>query len=70
MAHAYLVWHKWIKNVAKNVYGVNRELGGLGGELERLRFTFTPNSKQEFVSRDQLFPLIVVYCLLLVLKNK
>ena len=58
------------KHVAKNV---NRELrggGGSGGELERLRFTFTPNSKQEFVSRDQLFPLIAVYCLLLVLKNK
>ena len=37
---------------------------------ERLRFTFTPNGKREFVSRDQVFPLIVVNCLLLQLKNK
>ena len=29
-----------------------------------LRFTFTPNDKREFVPRDQVFPLIVVYCLL------
>ena len=38
--------------------------------LEKLRFTFTPNGKREFVPRDQVFPLIVVYCLLLLLKNK
>ena len=36
----------------------------------RLRFTFTPNGKREFVPRDQVFFLIVVYCLLLLLKNK
>ena len=35
-----------------------------------LRFTFTPNGKHEFVPRDQVFPLIVVNCLLLQLKNK
>ena len=29
---------------------------------ERLRFTFTPNGKREFVSRDQVFPLFFVYC--------
>ena len=34
------------------------------------RFTFTPNGKREFVPRDQVFPLIVVNCLLLQLKNK
>ena len=28
--------------------------------LERLRFTFMPNGKREFVPRDQVFPLIVV----------
>ena len=28
-----------------------------------LRFTYTPNDKGEFVQRDQVFPLIVVYCL-------
>ena len=28
-----------------------------------LRFTYTPNDKSEFVQRDQVFPLIVVYCL-------
>ena len=38
--------------------------------LERLRFTFTPNGKLEFVSRDQVFPLFFVYCLLLLHKNK
>ena len=26
--------------------------------LERLRFTFTPNGKLDFVPRDQVFPLI------------
>ena len=26
--------------------------------IERLRFTFTPNGKREFVPRDQVFPLI------------
>ena len=37
---------------------------------ERLRFTFTTNGKRELVPRDQVFPLIVVDCLLLQLKNK
>ena len=37
--------------------------------IERLRFTFTPNGKREFVQRDQVFPLIVVKCLLLLLKK-
>ena len=37
--------------------------------IERLRFTFTPNSKREFVSSDQVFPLIVVNYLFLQLKN-
>ena len=37
--------------------------------IERLRFTFTPNGKREFVPRNQVFPLIVVHCLLLQLKN-
>ena len=38
--------------------------------LGRLRFTFTPNGKREFVPRDQVFFVLVVYCLLLLLKNK
>ena len=38
--------------------------------IERLRFTFTPNGKREFVPRDQVFPLIDVYCFLLLHKNK
>ena len=38
--------------------------------LERLRFTFTPNGKPEFVSRDQVFALFFVYCLLFLDKNK
>ena len=38
--------------------------------LERLRFTFTPNGSRELVPRDQVFPLIVVFCILLLLKNK
>ena len=37
--------------------------------LERLRFRFTPNGKRKFVPREQVFPLIVVNCLLLQLKN-
>ena len=37
--------------------------------IQRLRFTFTPNGKREFVPRDQVFPLIVVNCLLLQLKK-
>ena len=36
--------------------------------VKRLRFKFTPNGKLEFVPRDQVFPLIVGYFLLL--KNK
>ena len=28
-------------------------------KIERLRFTFTPNDKREFVPRDLVFPLIV-----------
>ena len=38
--------------------------------LERLRFTFKPNGKREFVLSDQVFPSIVVYCLLPTHKNK
>ena len=38
--------------------------------LGRLRFTFTPNRKREFVPRDQVFPLFFVYSLLLLHKNK
>ena len=38
--------------------------------IERLRFTFTPNSKREFVPRDQVFPLFFVYCLLILPENK
>ena len=38
--------------------------------VERLRFTFTPNGKREFVPRDEVFPLIVVYCFLLLHRNK
>ena len=32
--------------------------------LERLRFTFTPNGRRDFVPRDQVFPLfsLTVYC--------
>ena len=39
-------------------------------EIERLRFTFTPNGKREFAPRDQVFPLFFVYRLLLLHKNK
>ena len=38
--------------------------------IERLRFTFTPNGKREFVPRDQVFSLFFVYCLLLLHKIK
>ena len=36
--------------------------------IERVKFTCTPNGKPEFVPRDQVFPLVVVYCLLLLLE--
>ena len=39
-------------------------------KIERQRVTFKPKSKRQFVPRDQDFSLIVVYCLLLLLKNK
>ena len=39
-------------------------------KIGRLRFTFTPNRKREFVPRDQVFSLFFVYCLLLIHKNK
>ena len=32
--------------------------------LKRLSITFTPKGKREFVPRDQVSPLLVVYCLL------
>ena len=38
--------------------------------LERLRFTFTPNGRREFVPRDQVFPLFFAYSSLLLRKNK
>ena len=38
--------------------------------LERLRLTFTPSDKREFVPRDQLFPSFFVYSLLLLQKNR
>ena len=39
-------------------------------EIERLRFTFTPKGRREFVPRDQVFPVFSFYSLLLVHKNK
>ena len=48
----------------------NPQRGIQNTRLERLRFTFTPNGKREFVPRDQVFPLFFVYCLLLLHKNK
>ena len=38
--------------------------------LERLRFTFTPNGRREFLPRDPVSPLFSVYSLLLLHKNK
>ena len=38
--------------------------------LERLRFTFTPNGRREFVPRDQGFPLFFASSLLLLRKNE
>ena len=57
--------------------GIKQELGelslGVRGKLEskeRLRFTFTPNGKREFVPRDEVFSLFFVYCILFPHKNK
>ena len=49
--------------------GKKKKRGKILG-IERLRVTLTPNGKREVVPRDQVFALIVVYCLLLLLKNK
>ena len=51
------------KNGQQRVTGVKKS-------VDRLRFTFTPNGKREFVPRDQVLPLIVVNCLLPQLKSK
>ena len=51
------------KNGQQRVIGVKKS-------VDRLRFTFTPNGKREFVPRDQVFPLFFVYRLLLLHKNK
>ena len=37
--------------------------------MERLRFTFTPNGRREFVPRDKVFPLFSVNSLLLLHKK-
>ena len=42
----------------------------ISGTIDRLRFTFTPNGKREFVPRDQVSSLTAVYCLLLPPKIK
>ena len=50
---------------------IAKEVGEKETEIiERLRFTFTPNCKREFVQRDQVSSLTVVYCLLLPLTIK
>ena len=48
-----------------------RNVSKFKGKIEeRLRFTFTPNGKCEFVPRDEVFSLFFVYCLLFPHKNK
>ena len=54
---AELTFAKYSGTVTKNK--------GKNWPIERFRVTFTPNGEREFVSRDQVFPLIVIYCLLL-----
>ena len=55
----------------KRKLSVRRELALCKLEfIERLRFTFTPNGRREFVPRDQVSPLFSVYSLLLLHKNK
>ena len=55
----------------KRKFSVRRELAICELELiERLRFMFTPNGRREFVPRDQVSPLLSVYSLLLLHKNK
>ena len=39
-------------------------------EIERLRFTFTPNGRREFLPHDQVSPLFSFYSLLLPRKHK
>ena len=38
--------------------------------IERLKFTFTPNGKREFVPRDQVLTLFFFHSVLLLHKNK
>ena len=51
-------------NSTMNIVNNYRPVQNLGSRKVK------PNGKREFVPRDQVFPLIVVYCLLLLLKNK
>ena len=57
----------WLKQISlgQNHQKHYRDRGSYTSSVERLRFTFTPNGKREFVPRDQICPLIVVNCLLL-----
>ena len=47
-----------------------REVSDSNKLIQRLRFTFTPNGRREFVPHDQDSPLFSVYSLLLLHKNK
>ena len=38
--------------------------------IREIKILFMPNSKREFVPRDQVLPLIFIYCLLLLPENK
>ena len=58
------------KSFQSFVYIIAEQKAPISSNLERLRFSFTPYSRREFVPRDQVFPLFSVYSLLLLHKNK
>ena len=60
----------FVVSVAVLIINIHKSEAMILEILERLRFTFMPNGKREFVPRDQVFPLTVVYRLLLLHKNK
>ena len=54
----------------RSVKGQNDAYAAEVQEIERLRFTFRPNGRREFLPRDQVSPLFSFYSLLLPRKHK
>ena len=69
LKHASWVWKPVPTILLPNVKLVVNFIRSLICIIERLSITFTSNGKREFVPRDQVSPLLVVYCSLLLRIN-